>query len=167
MKNQLLTALFILLTVAIFSQEKPEEKPIEKAIPNGEIFTSTQSVTINGKIINLDTETGTVQLRDENDKPIALFGFTHYKKTNSNTERPIVFAFNGGPLSPSIWIHFGVLGPKRVEINDPGYTKAAPYKVVNNEFSILDKADLVMIDPIGVGFSKPIGESKWEDFWGV
>lgn len=163
MKNQLLTSLFILFALASFSQEKSEKK----VIPNGEIFTSTQSVTVNGQTINLDVETGTLQLRDENDKPIALFGFTHYKKTNSNKERPIVFAFNGGPLSASFWLHFGVLGPKRVEINDTGYTKPAPYKVVNNEFSILDKADLVMIDPIGVGFSKPIGDLKWEDFWGV
>ncbi len=106
-------------------------------------------------------------MRDENDKPIALFGFTHYAKSGGDQNRPIVFAFNGGPLSASFWLHFGVLGPKRVEINDPDYTKPAPYKLVNNEFSILDKADLVMIDPIGVGFSKPVGEAKWEDFWGV
>lgn len=163
MKTNLLTSLFILFALVSFAQEKSESKEL----PKGEIFTSKQSVTINGKIINLDAETGTVQLRDENDKPIALFGFTHYKKAGANENRPIVFAFNGGPLSASFWLHFGVLGPKRVEINDPNYTKPAPYKVVNNEFSILDKADLVMIDPIGVGFSKPIGESKWEDFWGV
>tara|TARA_R110001632_G_scaffold16353_2_gene53023 strand:+ start:3087 stop:4589 length:1503 start_codon:yes stop_codon:yes gene_type:complete len=163
MKTKLLTFLFILFGLVSFAQEKSESKEL----PKGEIFASKQSVTINGKTINLDAETGTVHLRDENDKPIALFGFTHYKKTGVNENRPIVFAFNGGPLSASFWLHFGVLGPKRVEINDPNYTKAAPYKVVNNEFSILDKADLVMIDPIGVGFSKPIGESKWEDFWGV
>ncbi len=163
MKNHLCTFLFILFALVSFAQEKSEEKEL----PKGEIFTSTQAVTINGKTISLDAETGTVQLRDENDKPIALFGFTHYKKANSNENRPIVFAFNGGPLSASFWLHFGVLGPKRVAINDPDYTKPAPYKVVNNEFSILDKADLVMIDPIGVGFSKPVGEAKWEDFWGV
>jgi carboxypeptidase C (cathepsin A) len=163
MKTNLLTCLFLLFSLVSFSQEKSESKKL----PKGEIFASKQAVTINGKTINLDAETGTVQLRDENDKPIALFGFTHYKKTGANDNRPIVFAFNGGPLSASFWLHFGVLGPKRVEINDPYYTKAAPYKVVNNEFSILDKADLVMIDPIGVGFSKPIGDSKWEDFWGV
>lgn len=163
MKTNLLTCLFILFSLVLFSQEKSESKEL----PKGEIFASKQAVTINGKPINLDAETGTVQLRDENDKPIALFGFTHYKKTGANDNRPIVFAFNGGPLSASFWLHFGILGPKRVEINDPYYTKAAPYKVVNNEFSILDKADLVMIDPIGVGFSKPIGDSKWEDFWGV
>ncbi|MFY0627618.1 MAG: carboxypeptidase [Reichenbachiella sp.] len=163
MKYYLLTTLFILFTLVSFAQEKSESKEL----PLGETYTSKQSVTINGKTVNLDAETGTVQLRDENDKPIALFGFTHYKKTNSDKGRPIVFAFNGGPLSASFWLHFGVLGPKRVEINDPGYTKPGSYTVVNNEFSILDKADLVMIDPIGVGFSKPIGESKWEDFWGV
>jgi carboxypeptidase C (cathepsin A) len=163
MKTHFITSFFILFTLGLFAQDKSELKEL----PKGETFTSTQSVTINGETINLDAETGTLQLRDENDKPIALFGFTHYKKIDANENRPIVFAFNGGPLSASFWLHFGVLGPKRVEINDPGYTKSAPYKVVNNEFSILDKADLVMIDPIGVGFSKPIGESKWEDFWGV
>ncbi|MCZ4410552.1 carboxypeptidase [Cryomorphaceae bacterium 1068] len=167
MKKSLFTALLLFFAVATFAQEKKEEKPEKKEIPNGEIFTSTQSVTIDGKTISLSTETGTVQLRDENDVPIALFGFTHYKKANSSENRPIVFAFNGGPLSASFWLHFGVLGPKRVEINDPDYTKPAPYKTVNNEYSILDKADLVMIDPIGVGFSKPVGEAKWEDFWGV
>jgi carboxypeptidase C (cathepsin A) len=144
------------------------EKEVElNVLPKGEIFTSKQTVIINGQTINLDAETGTVQLRDENDKPIALAGFTHYKKTDTNENRPIVFAFNGGPLQASFWLHIGILGPKRVETNDPYHTNPAPYKVVNNEFSILDKADLVLIDPIGTGFSKPIGESKFEDFWGV
>ena len=164
MKKFTLAFVLTLLMFPSFAQEKKMEP---KEIPDGEIFTSTQSVTINGKTISLAAETGTVQLRDENDKPIALFGFTHYRKTNSSKNRPIVFAFNGGPLSASFWLHFGVLGPKRIDINDPSYTKPAPYKVVNNEYSLLDKADLVMIDPVGVGFSKPIGDAKWEDFWGV
>ncbi|TXC76907.1 S10 family peptidase [Luteibaculum oceani] len=147
----------------------------KKTVEKGEIFHSQQTLTINGKRISLKTETGTVQLRDENDEPIALFGFTYYQKQSKidskyekdKPKRPIVFAFNGGPLSASFWLHMGILGPKRIEINDPGYTLPAPYKVVNNEYSILEKADLVMIDPIGVGFSKPTGKAKWEDFWGV
>ncbi|NEV92963.1 carboxypeptidase [Psychroflexus sp. YR1-1] len=163
MKNQLLTSLIILYTLVSYSQEPAEDKKI----PEGEVYTSSQSVSIHGKTINLDTETGTIQLRDENDQPIALFGFTHYKKSGETNNRPIVFAFNGGPLSASFWLHFGVLGPKRVVINDPDYTKPAPYTIVNNEFSILDKADLVMLDPVGVGFSRPVGEAKWTDFWGV
>lgn len=163
MKPLMLTVLFVLFVIGSFAQEKSE--PI--ALPQGETFSSNHSVMIDGKRISLEAETGTIQLRDEFDHPIALMGFTHYRKTDAEKNRPIVFAFNGGPLSASFWLHFGILGPKRVEINDPGYTKSAPYKVVNNEFSILDKADLVMIDPVGVGFSKPIGNSKWEDFWGV
>lgn len=164
MINKLLsTILFLTLASFSFAQEKNDKK----TLPPGEIFQSTQTLRINGQTISLDTETGTVQLRDENDKAIALFGFTHYKKANSGKERPIVFAFNGGPLSASFWLHFGVLGPKRIVVKDPGYTGSAPYEVVNNEYSILEKADLVMIDPIGVGFSKPIGDAKWEDFWGV
>jgi len=165
MKISTFSILIFLFTLSLFAQEKTNSK--SKELPKGEVFASTQSVTIAGKTINLATETGTLQLRDENDKAIALFGFTHYKKSGANNNRPIVFAFNGGPLSASFWLHFGILGPKRVVVNDPFYTKPAPYKVVNNEFSILDKADLVMIDPVGVGFSKPIGDSKWEDFWGV
>ena len=163
MKKLIYSLAFLLLASMALAQEKE----MKKEIPQAETFTSTQTVSINGKTITLATETGTHLLRDENDKPIALFGFTHYRKTNSGKNRPIMFAFNGGPLSASFWLHFGVLGPKRIEINDPFYTKPAPYKVVNNEYSILDKSDLVMIDPVGVGFSKPVGEAKWEDFWGV
>ncbi|MEM9326736.1 MAG: carboxypeptidase [Bacteroidota bacterium] len=163
MKRLLALIVPVAFVLSTFAQE-PANK---KSLPEGEIFTSTQSVSIGGKTITLATETGTVQLRDENDKPIALFGFTHYKQQNTGPERPIVFAFNGGPLSASFWLHFGILGPKRIVISDPGYTGPAPYQVVNNEFSLLDKADLVMIDPIGVGFSRPIGDAQWEDFWGV
>ncbi|MBL0023989.1 MAG: carboxypeptidase [Saprospiraceae bacterium] len=164
MKFKICTFVFILFTMTAFAQEKPV---VEKELPKGELFTSTQTVTIKGKVINLATTTGTVQLRDESDKPIALFGFTHYSKTDAGKSRPIVFAFNGGPLSASFWLHLGVLGPKRIDVADTDYSKPAPYKLVNNEYSILDKADLVMIDPVGVGFSQPIGEAKWEDFWGV
>lgn len=159
MKNCLLTSLFVLITISVFAQESD--------LPKGETFESTQYLEIGGKRMEFATEVGTIQLRDENDHPIALSGFTYYKKKGAEADRPIVFAFNGGPLSASFWLHFGVLGPKRVVINDPDYTRPAPYDVVNNEFSILEKADLVMIDPIGVGFSRPIGDSKWEDFWGV
>ena len=163
MRQYLLATYFLLFSIGLCAQDNA----VPSAADTAETFKTQQSVTINGTTIDLEAETGTVDLRDENDKPIALFGFTHYKKMGSDQERPIVFAFNGGPLSASFWLHFGVLGPKRVVINDPDYTQPAPYEVVNNEFSILDKADLVMIDPIGVGFSKPIGDAKWEDFWGV
>lgn len=139
----------------------------EAPIPEAKVFTTQHQATINGIKIDLEATAGTMQLRDENNKPIALFGFTSYTKVNAENDRPILFAYNGGPGSSSFWLHMGVLGPKRIAVNDPGYTPAAPYELVNNQYSILDKADLVMIDPVGTGLSVPVGAAKFEDFWGV
>ena len=113
-----------------------------------------------------------MELRDENNEPIALFGFTSYTKEGSSKgkidpKRPIVFSYNGGPGSSSFWLHMGVLGPKRIVVNDPDFTPPAPYEITNNNWSILDVADLVMIDPVGTGLSIPIGKAEFKDFWGV
>ena len=80
-------AVLVLTSFVFHTFAQDQEK--KKEIPKAETFTSTQTVTIKGKTISLATETGTVQLRDENDKPIALFGFTHYRKTNSSKNRPM------------------------------------------------------------------------------
>ena len=143
-------------------QTKPETKPI----PEAEVSTTQQSVKINGITISLTAKAGTLQLRDESNEPIALFGFTSYTKDGA-TNRPIVFSYNGGPGSSSFWLHMGVMGPRRIVVNDPQFTPAAPYKLVNNDFSILDVADLVMMDPVGTGLSVPVGKAKFSDFWGV
>lgn len=162
-KPILLFYVFLLFSLHLFAQEKPADKPI----PEGEIFTSTQTVKINGTTHSLKTRAGTLQLRDENNEPIALHGFTAYFKEDGPSKRPIIFSFNGGPGSSSYWLHMGVMGPKRIVVNDPGYTKAAPYELVNNDYSILDVADVVMMDPIGTGLSMPIGKAEGKDFWGV
>ena len=98
---------------------------------------------------------------------MALFGYTSYIKEGPENNRPIVFAYNGGPGSSSFWLHMGVLGPRRIVVNDPEYTPAAPYQIVNNDYSILNIADLVMIDPVGTGLSVPIGAHEFDDFWGI
>jgi carboxypeptidase C (cathepsin A) len=140
-------------------------------VPN--VASSTQRLTINGENMELKTRAGTMLIRDENNIPIANFGFTSYsKRVNSKTggtdkTRPIMFAYNGGPGSSSFWLHMGVLGPKRIVVDDPNFNKAAPYQLVNNEYSVLDIADLVMIDPVGTGLSVPVGDSEFSDFWGV
>ncbi len=141
-------------------------------IPKAEISTTMQSVIINGRTIYLTAQAGTFEVRDENNKPIALMGHTFYskgddKRSSSSRQRPIVFAYNGGPGSSSFWLHMGVLGPKRIVVNDPITTPAAPYRITNNNYSILDVADLVMIDPVGTGLSVPMGKAKFKDFWGV
>jgi carboxypeptidase C (cathepsin A) len=170
MKKSLLTLLIVFLCLTSWAQpeaNKEEKKPI----PEGEVSTTQQSVKINGVTIPLTAKAGTLQLRDENNNPIALFGFTSYTKEVAKDappiNRPIIFSYNGGPGSSSYWLHMGVMGPKRIVVNDPVNTPAAPYKIVNNDFSMLDIADLVMMDPIGTGLSVPVGKSKFEDFWGV
>ncbi len=165
MKN-LSTTLLILffLQVSTFAQEGTKSEP--KPIPEAQISETTQGVNIDGTLYSLKTHTGTMKLRDENNEAIALFGYTSYTH-GTDQSRPIVFAYNGGPGSSSFWLHMGVLGPKRIVVKDPESTPAAPYRLENNDFSILDVADLVMIDPVGTGLSVPVGEASFEDFWGV
>lgn len=111
---------------------------------------------------------GTLIIRDDAEKPIASIGYVAYTRaTRDTTQRPIMFAFNGGPGSSSVWLHMGVLGPKRVVAVDKGPTPPAPYPFVDNPYGVLDKSDLVMIDPVGTGISKAVGDKKDEDFWGV
>jgi carboxypeptidase C (cathepsin A) len=159
---------FSLLFAAILSygQEKAEQKEIDP-IPDTYISETNQSVKINGTTINLRAKTGTMLLRNNQDRPVALFGYTSYVKEGNSNARPIIFAFNGGPGSASVWLHIGALGPKRIIVNAPENTPPAPYQIVNNEYSVLDIADLVLIDPVGTGFSVAVGESKNEDFWSI
>jgi carboxypeptidase C (cathepsin A) len=159
-----LVLLFVFLSSGAISQEKKEG---EKELPKAQVFESKQSVTLDGKVISLNAKAGTLELKDENNKPIALFGFTAYFKENGGKDRPIIFAYNGGPGSSSYWLHMGIMGPKRIVVDDPNYNQAAPYQLLNNEFSVLDIADVVMMDPVGTGLSIPIGEAKGTDFWGV
>ena len=170
MKKTIITCLVMITLLTTWAQNE-SSKEESKPIPEGEISTTQQSVKINGIVITLTARAGTMQLRDENNNPIALFGFTSYTKDVSKdaapVNRPIIFSYNGGPGSSSYWLHMGVMGPKRIVVNDPTNTPAAPYKLVNNDFSLLDMADLVMMDPVGTGLSVPVGKAKFEDFWGV
>ena len=158
--------IFLTLSLSLtLSLVMSQEAPLN--LPDAEVATSHQQVEIDGKTIQLIAQAGTYKLRDEENKPLALFGYTSYIKEGAKSTRPIVFAFNGGPGSSSFWLHMGVLGPKRIAVNDPEYTSAAPYQIVNNNYSILDIADLVMIDPVGTGLSVPLGAHTFDEFWGV
>ncbi len=162
---RLLSSLIAILffPLALFAQVKSD------TIPKGEVSTTSHSVKIDGKIITYKAVAGTMQLRNSEDQPIALHGFTAYIKdgTTDVKTRPISFVFNGGPGSSSIWLHMGVIGPRRVVVNDPGFTPAAPYTLEDNGSSLLDVTDIVMMDPIGTGLSHAIGKAKNKDFWGV
>ena len=140
----------------------------EKAAPEARVWTSKHELKIDGKALRYTATAGTVQMRNDQDEPVALFGFTAYTADGADPrKRPLMFAYNGGPGSASIWLHMGVLGPQRAVATDGGFSPAGPFRRVDNAYSIIDRADLVMIDPVGTGFSRPVGKGKGEDFWGV
>ena len=120
-----------------------------------------------GKGFDYTATAGTIIVRDDEDRPIASIGYVAYTRKGAGAGRPITFAFNGGPGSSSLWLHMGVLGPKRVVVSDPIPTPAGPYRTVDNEFGVLDKSDLVMIDPVGTGISHAVCDHHDEEFWGV
>ena len=140
----------------------------DKEVPEAKQYVTEHSARINGRKIDYTVTAGTMLMTNKKDKPIALMGFTAYvAKGGNRNERPIMFAYNGGPGSASIWLHMGILGPQRAVVTDAGFTTNGPYRRVLNDYSIIDEVDLVMIDPVGTGFAKPVGEGKGEDFWGV
>ncbi|MEI6265338.1 MAG: peptidase S10 [Sphingobacteriia bacterium] len=158
--------LFLLITIAslnVFSQKQAASTPtIPELVPAGVTTTTTKnSVTIGGKKIDYTTNTGYLFLKNDTGKTIAKVFFTYYKKDGEESgKRPLTFTFNGGPGSSSVWLHMGGLGPKRVVLNDEGVSVGPPYQYINNEYSWLDKTDLVFIDPVSTGYSRAApGES--------
>ena len=166
-----------LLVPCVTSAAEPATAAVEPAKPAAEAakeqepkFSRTQhQVRIAGQVVHYTATAGWLIMKDDAGKPVARFGYTAYTRDDiaDLARRPVTFAFNGGPGSSSIWLHMGILGPRRVVVNDPGYSPPPPTPRVDNEFSVLDVTDLVMIDPVGTGFSKPLGAAKGADFWGV
>jgi carboxypeptidase C (cathepsin A) len=96
-----------------------------------------------------------------------IFYAAYFKKGPATENRPITFLYNGGPGSSTMWLHMGSFGPRRVVTTDTVHEAAAPYKIVNNDYSLLDVSDLVFIDAPGTGFSRIFGKDKEKAFWGI
>ncbi|MFV0478680.1 MAG: S10 family peptidase [Parahaliea sp.] len=137
-------------------------------IPEPMHFVSQAQVSVDGQRIDYTATAGQLLMKNDEGEAVALFGYTSYIKNGTDIrQRPVLFAYNGGPGSASMWLHMGILGPQRTVVDDTGFASVGPFKRVNNGFSILDRADLVMIDPVGTGFSQAVGKAQGEDFWGV
>jgi carboxypeptidase C (cathepsin A) len=125
------------------------------------------SVTIAGKKIDYTAHTGYLDLKNDTGKLVAKVFFTYYRKDGDDaSKRPVTFTFNGGPGSSSVWLHMGGVGPKRVLLLDDGTAPPPPYQYINNEYSWLDKTDLVFIDPVSTGFSRPAPGENPRQFHG-
>src|SRR5947207_1104524 len=118
-------------------------------LPNAQSSVTQHRLNAGGKSFDYTATAGTLIIRDDEDKPIASIGYIAYTRHDLKGARPLMFAFNGGPGSSSLWLHMGVLGPKRVVVSDPGPTPAGPARPVDNEIGVPDKTDLGMIDPVG------------------
>ena len=96
-----------------------------------------------------------------------MFYVAYFKSGGNSAERPVTFLYNGGPGSSTVWLHMGAFGPRRVVTADDSHTPAAPYPVVNNDYSLLDASDLVFVDAPGTGFSRISGKDREKAFYGV
>lgn len=130
--------------------------------------TTKHSVSINGAQISYEATAGHLTLLKEDGSPRAKVFFIAYTKTGVSdpSTRPVTISFNGGPGSSSVWLHLGVLGPRRVAMNDDGTTLPPPYKLVDNDQSWLDMTDLVFIDPVSTGYSRANDEKDAKQFHG-
>jgi carboxypeptidase C (cathepsin A) len=124
---------------------------------------------IGGRSVSYTVTAGLMPIKDENDKTEAHIFYIAYTldEAGSIGKRPLMFSFNGGPGSSSVWLHLGALGPKRVKLPGDASFPAPPYQLVDNEDSWLDQTDLVFIDPVGTGYSRPERPEMGKKFFGM
>ncbi len=149
-----------------------------KPVPADTIVTTKHQTTIGGKTFSYTVTTGTMILKheaekkgehdgeSEGEKPKAAVFFIAYTLdgVSDPAARPVTFSFNGGPGSSSVWLHLGVLGPRRVDLGEHGDLPAPPYRTLPNEYSLLDVSDIVFIDPVSTGYSRPVVGEKAKEF---
>lgn len=156
-------------------EKKETEKADEGNTPKTSVEETTSqtkhNIELHGEKINYTVTTGTIVLKEEDveegEKQKASIFYVAYIKDDGDINRPITFSFNGGPGSSSVWMHLGLLGPKRVQMDDEGLPIGPPYQLVDNEFSLFDESDLVFVDPVSTGYSRPVPKEKPEQFHNV
>ena len=175
-------------TIAIAQEKISSDKPAEAAKPavtlkavetddgkvNGATATisaeksiSTHVAEIGGKSIRYTATAGNMALLGADRKKKAdVFFIAYTVEPAKDQKRPITFCFNGGPGSSSVWLHMGMLGPKRVKLDSHAGFNPPPHEVIANPYSLLDITDLVFIDPVSTGFSRPAEGEKKEQFHG-
>jgi len=163
-----LVIFYFCLYFPLISQGQEEKKSFEHREPQR--FESTHSGTFGGQKINYKAIVSETFLKNSSGEVTAALWSTAYVKEGGNSaNRPVMFIFNGGPGSASIWLHVGFFGPKVVKVDSEGKIDdgAAPYLFVENKQALLDITDLVFVDPIGTGFSEVLGKGENKDYWGL
>ncbi len=149
----------------------------ERKLVVDEQQTTKHTTKIDGQKIKYSATTGTQPVWDEEGNPTASLFYTYYQRTDikENSKRPLLISFNGGPGSASVWMHVAYTGPRVLNVDDEGYP-LQPYGVKTNPYSILDKADIVFVNPVNTGYSRvlpnkegkmPTKEQQKSMFFGV
>ncbi|SFR57852.1 Carboxypeptidase C (cathepsin A) [Pseudidiomarina maritima] len=140
------------LVVTATATELPEAK-----IAADETVVTEHSTTINGQRFKYTATTGTQPVFNENGEATAALFFTYYERqgVKNREERPLLISFNGGPGSASVWMHVAYTGPKSLRVDDEGFP-LMPYGVKDNPHSVLDVADIVFVNPVNTGYSRPL-----------
>jgi carboxypeptidase C (cathepsin A) len=159
------------------AEKKEEQKEEGKPKPKDNLVESQHSMTIKGQELKYTVVTGTIVMKEETpdrekeaegEKPRAQIFFIAYTKDEvaDRAKRPLTFSFNGGPGSSSVWLHLGLLGPRRVVLENDGNLPKPPFQLTDNEYSLLDETDLVFIDPVSTGYSRPVEGEKPKEWHG-
>ncbi len=161
---------FLWLTACLFSNlaTAQDKSGDGKVFRSGSTVITKHQLRIGNNVINYTATCGYMMMRDERDSLRAKLFFTAYTKDGvpDSAKRPILFAYNGGPGSSSVWLHMGAIGPKRVLLKDDGSPLPPPYSYVDNPYTWLDKTDLVFIDPMMTGYTRPAPNVPKEQFTG-
>jgi carboxypeptidase C (cathepsin A) len=138
-------------------------------LPAPRQFVTQHKTTMRGKLLTYTATAGETYITNLVGEPTAsFFSFSYVKDGPPEPSRPVLFVFNGGPGAASVWLHMGVIGPKRVVLDrEVNPSNTPPFGVRECPYSPLDVADLVFIDPVGTGFSHAVGNAKDSDFFGV
>ncbi|MFP5228704.1 MAG: S10 family peptidase [Acidobacteriota bacterium] len=177
------------------NEKGPETKPGTASTVAPPDSITEGSVTIGGQAVSYRAVAGTITVgaTDQQDATLAfdgsllpdsgikpptdpaeapptarMFYVAYFKKdTSDETHRPVMFIYNGGPGSATMWLHMGTFGPRRIVLPDADHQEGAPYSIVNNQYSLLDASDLVFIDAPGTGFSRTFGRERGKAFYGI
>ncbi|MBW4027646.1 MAG: peptidase S10 [Acidobacteria bacterium] len=171
MKSICLLALCLLAAPA-FSQTAPHEPEKPAAAPAPAMTVEKPSVThhkivAHGKTLSYTATAGRLPIRNEKGDIEAEMFYVAYTLDGAEGKRPLTFAFNGGPGSATVWLHMGAFGPKRVKMLPNGFMPPPPYQLEDNQDTWLDKSDLVFVDAIGTGYSRPATPELGKKFWSV
>lgn len=149
MKNYLFTSVLAILLVSFTNAQ-------DRTIPQDSVVITKHQTTVKGVSFPYTASVGTLPIW-EDEKAIATLFYTYYKRTDvkNDSKRPLVFSFNGGPGSASVWMHVAYTGPQILNVDDEGYP-LQPYGVKTNPYSILDVADIVFVNPVNTGYSRMI-----------